>query len=452
MNRRVVIAGASSGVGKTLVASAISYALRTRGYKVQPFKVGPDYIDPGYLSHAAARPARNLDSWLMGKDGLVESYVRASTDADISVIEGVMGYYDGLSGKTNQASTYEVSRILDAPVILVVNSAKAARSVGALVAGFAKYQPLSRIAGVVLNHVGSKRHVQFCTDAIEQLHIPVIGAIPRNSSLELRSRHLGLVPVPDSATSSRAALRAIKAAVDYIDIDAVEKISRSRLVRKTPLRSSRSRKKRTRICVALDSSFNFYYQDNLEALKSKGAELRFFSPTIDKKIPPCDALYLGGGFPEVRASLLAKNSAMRKAVLRHATKERLAVYAECGGLMYLLSSISQGAKKHAMAGVIDGDTVMTKKMVLNYTSAKVSKDCLVAGRSSLLRGHEFHYSRISNLGADTSFAYSLERGEGIRNKLDGIVQDEVLASYGHLYIDSKRADIMINGICKAARA
>ncbi len=451
MGRRIVIAGVASGVGKTLVASAVSYGMRRRGYAVQPFKVGPDYIDPGYLSLAAGREARNLDSWLMGRSQLVESFASSAAGADVSVIEGVMGYYDGMSGRTNRSSTHEVACILGAPVILVVDVRSAARSVAAVVAGFARYQPNARIAGVILNRVKSARHARFCTDAIEQLRIPVLGLIPHSESYALESRHLGLVPPVESAAKRKRAMAAIAAAADHIDIDSIVRISRTAPKLKVRPRPRKSGRVRARVCVALDSSFNFYYRDNLDALEQNGAELEFFSPVSDRRLPECDAIYLGGGFPEVRASPLSRNSAMRNAIKKHATIDRRAIYAECGGMMYLSRAIKSGNRRHAMAGVLDAQTEMKKKMVLNYTRATVAKNCLVARRTKKLHGHEFHYSHLTGVGPDTEFAYRLDDGVGIRDESDGILQDGVLASYGHLYFGSAVADRIVDGICTAAR-
>lgn len=452
VNPRIIIAGVSSGVGKTLVASAVSYGMRKRGYTVQPFKVGPDYIDPGYLKLGARREARNLDSWLMGKERLVESFASAAVGADISVIEGVMGYYDGISGQTSRASTHETSHILGAPVVLVVDVSRAARSVAAVVMGFRKYRSNSRIAGVILNRVSSARHAKFCTDAIEQLHIPILGLIPRDESFALESRHLGLVPPVESLTKRKSAMRAISGASDHILIDELVRIAYS--AQKLGVRPRRHKSKRVcaKVCVALDSSFNFYYRDNLDALEQNGARLKFFSPVSDSRLPVCDAIYLGGGFPEVRASPLSRNSAMRKAIKKHATQDRRVIYAECGGLMYLSRAIKSGKARHTMTGVIDAQTIMTKKMVLNYTRAAITQNCLVGSHPKRIHGHEFHYSRLSDVGSDTSFAYVLDRGVGIRNGSDGIIQDEVLASYGHLYFGSGDiAKNIVSNICKVAR-
>ena len=448
---RIIVAGVSSGAGKTLAASAIAHGLRKAGYAVQPFKVGPDYIDPGYLSLAAGREARNLDSWLMGRAGLAGSFARAASDADIAVIEGVMGYYDGLSGTSNRASTYEAASILRAPVVLVVDASGAARSVAATVAGFARYQGGSRIAGVILNRVASRRHEEICAGALGQAGFRIMGSIPRGGEYALESRHLGLVPPAEGGPARSSAVRAIRAASEHIDTGAIADLARRAPPLRAPARAPRARRTRARVAVALDSSFNFYYRDNLEALERAGARLEFFSPVSDKSLPDCDGLYIGGGFPEVLAGPLGRNSAMRRAVRRHADSERRAVYAECGGLMYLTRSIESGGRRRAMAGVIDARTVMRKKATLNYTRGAVARDCLVRPRAHRIRGHEFHYSQLDGLGEDTSFAYRLDAGAGIRGGLDGMMQDAVLASYGHLYFGGDAAARMVDGMRDAAR-
>ncbi len=448
---RVIIGGVSSGVGKTLVACAIVHGMRERGYSVQPFKVGPDYIDPGYLSIAAGREAKNLDTWLMGRRRVMETFADSSS-SDVSVIEGVMGHYDGTSGRTNRASTHEASQLLSAPVILVVDASRAARSIAATVKGFSSYQSPSNIVGVILNKVGSKRHTKFCVDSLEQSGMAVVGAIPRDASMALESRHLGLVPPVEASSRRTRALNAFREASGHIHIDAVLSVARS--AKPLPiLRPEPARRKPAiaTIGVALDSSFNFYYRDNLEALEREGARLEFFSPTSDAKLPGCDGLYIGGGFPEVLGSPLERNTGMRRAIKAHAEKERRAIYAECGGLMYLARSITVGKRRYAMAGVIDAQAKMGKKPTLNYTRGAITRRCLIAARPQCMRGHEFHYSSLEGLPEDTSLAYALEAGAGISGGRDGIVQDAVLASYGHLYFGDVRARGLVEAVRAAAR-
>jgi cobyrinic acid a,c-diamide synthase len=356
---RIVLSGTSSNVGKTSITAGIIYGMKKQGYSVQPFKVGPDYIDPTYLTEVSGKDTRNLDIWLMGKHGLLKTFVNNSS-CDISIIEGVMGYYDGFSGDSNFSSTHHVATILKAPVILVLDASKTARSIAAIALGFKKFH--------------------------KNLNIQKIIEISK-------------------ATSS------------------IPKI-----------KEDVTKKPKTTIAISLDNSFNFYYKDNLDALKREGARIKFFSPISDSKIPNCDGLYIGGGFPEILGSSLEKNQKMRRAIKKFA-EENFPIYAECGGLMYLTRSINYGKKKFRMVGLFDAETKMTKKMKLNYTKGNVINGCLIAPISNEIRGHEFHFSEINSLPNDSRFAYKLEIGEGIKNHKDGLLLNNTLASYGHLYFN-----------------
>ena len=339
---RLIIAGATSGVGKTSITSAIIYGIKKCGYTVQPFKVGPDYIDPSYLSSISKNNAKNLDVWLMGENELVQSFVKNST-SDISIVEGVMGYYDGFGGKTNFASTHHVASLLKAPTVLVLDASKAARSIAATALGFAKFHRNSRIVGIILNRIGSKKHENMCRQALTNLKIPILGFIPKNSE-SMESRHLGLIPVREQKSLQNKIRKVSREISDNLDIDKIVQICKS--VPELPKMKPKKFKKPTAtVAVALDSSFNFYYHDNLEALRREGAKLKFFSPINDKKIPACDLIYIGGGFPEVLGQSLERNTTMRKMIKKHA-EEGMPIYAECGGLMYLTKSISFGEKKY----------------------------------------------------------------------------------------------------------
>lgn len=427
---RITLAGTSSGVGKTTITSAIIYGMRRHGYSVQPFKVGPDFIDPTYLSAVSGRPARNLDAWLMGRRGVMKEFVQNS-EGDVSVIEGVMGYYDGFSGGSNFASTYHVSQLVRSPVILVLDASKAARSVAATALGFAKFQRNARIAGLVLNKVGSRRHEDLCREALSGLGIPVVGAVPRDQSQGLESRHLGLVPVSEMKSLERKIKSVAKACSEFIDIERIIGISR-RAPALQGVQKAPPSKRRARIGVALDESFNFYYRENLDSLRREGATLEFFSPIHDRKVPSCDGLYIGGGFPEVKGEALAKNRSMKDKI-REKAEDGLPVYAECGGLMYLTRSIRYGRKKFEMAGLFDAETVMQKGLKLNYTKAQVIRPCPVSGAGAVLHGHEFHFSELESVSKDSRFAYGMEIGVGIGGRRDGLVAQNTLASYMHMH-------------------
>ncbi len=430
---RLVIAGATSGVGKTSITSAIIFGIKKHGYSVQPFKVGPDYIDPSYLSSISNNDAKNLDVWLMGKNELVQSFVKNSA-SDVSIIEGVMGYYDGFGGKTNFASTHHVASLLKAPTILVLDASKAARSIAATALGFSKFHRNSRIVGIILNKIGSKKHEKMCRQALANLKTPILGSITKNSE-SMESRHLGLIPVKEQKSLQNKIRKVSREISDDLDIDKIVQICKS--VPHLPKAQSKKFKKPTStVAVALDSSFNFYYHDNLEALRREGAKLKFFSPVSDKKIPVCDLIYIGGGFPEVLGQSLERNTTMRKLIKKRA-EEGTAIYAECGGLMYLTKSISFGNKKYKMVGLFDAETQMTKKMTLNYTEGRIRSNCIVSAPAKF-RAHEFHYSKIRNLPRDAKLVYDLKIGEGIVGKRDALSEYNTLASYCHLYFDSAK--------------
>ena len=430
---RLVVAGATSGVGKTSITSAIIYGIKKRGYSVQAFKVGPDYIDPSYLSAISGNDTRNLDVWLMGENELVQSFVKNST-SDISIIEGVMGYYDGFGGKTNYASTHHVASLLKSPTILVLDASKAARSIAATALGFAKFHHNSRIVGIILNKIGSKKHENMCKQALANLKVPILGSILKNSE-SMESRHLGLIPVKEQKSLQNKIRKISRKISDSLDIDKILQICKN--VPQLPKVQQKKFKNPTAtVAVALDSSFNFYYHDNLEALRREGAKLKFFSPVSDKKIPKCDLIYIGGGFPEVLGQSLERNTTMRNLIKKHA-EEGMPIYAECGGLMYLTKSISFGKKKYKMVGLFDAETQMTKKMTLNYTEGRITSNCLISGPAKF-RAHEFHYSKISNLARDAKLVYDLKIGEGISGKKDALSEYNTLASYCHLYFDSAK--------------
>jgi len=430
---RLVVAGATSGVGKTSITSAIIYGIKKRGYTVQPFKVGPDYIDPSYLSAISENDTRNLDVWLMGENELVQSFVKNST-SDVSIIEGVMGYYDGFGGKTNYASTHHVASLLKSPTVLVLDASKVARSIAATALGFAKFHRNSRIVGIILNKIGSKKHEWMCRQALANLKIPILGSILKNSE-SMESRHLGLIPVKEQKSLQNKIRKISREISDNLDIDKIIQICKN--VPQLPKVQSKKFKKPTvTVAVALDSSFNFYYHDNLEALRREGAGLKFFSPVADKKIPSCDLIYIGGGFPEVLGNSLEKNSIMRKLIKKHA-EDGMPIYAECGGLMYLTKSISFGKRKYKMVGLFDAETQMTEKMTLNYTEGRISSSCLVSAPAKF-HAHEFHYSKIRNLPRDAKLVYDLKIGEGIAGKKDALTEYNTLASYCHLYFDSAK--------------
>lgn len=437
---RIVIAGVTSGVGKTSVAVAIMNALRKRCLRVQPFKVGPDFIDPSYHTSVTKRHSRNLDVWMMGRQGMLSCFVSACSGADVAVVEGVMGLFDGMSGRNDIASTAHVAKILDAPVLLVVDASKAARSIAAIILGFLHFDRKLRIAGVIINNVSGKRHADYITDALARtVRVPIVGVIPRNSEIKMEERHLGLVPTAELEEAKRKAItvHTAKYIADCLDIDKVLSLCSTTTLPDAPNRAKLPAK--TRIAVALDESFNFYYKDNLDGLERSGAQLVYFSPVWDKELPEeTNGIILGGGFPEVLADQLEKNRFMIKSI-RRAVEAGTPIYGECGGLMYLTRSITgyKGEKKvRKMTGLVEADTLMTRSLTLNYTEAEC--DGPLFGKIHV-RGHEFHYSSIQNVADDSKFSYSMKRGKGVTGSHDGfIINDSGLAAYMHLHFANSK--------------
>ena len=446
---RIVIAGATSGVGKTSITCSIIYALQKHGFSVQPFKVGPDYIDPGYLSSISKHETYNLDAWLMGDKQLLNSFI-SNSKSNVSVIEGVMGYYDGFGGDSNYASTHHVASLTKSPVVLVLDASKTSRSIAATALGFIKFHRNSRIVGIILNKIGSKKHELLCRNALEKTKIPIIGVIPKNPLLNMPSRHLGLISTIESKTLKKQIEKISKIISNNLDINQIIKIIKNstQLSKKS---KAVHKKVKTTIGVALDTSFNFYYQDNLEALRREGANLKFFSPIKNKKIPKCDGLYIGGGFPEILGDSLSKNQIMKESI-KKLSEDNLPIYAECGGLMYMTKSISSQNKKYKMIGLFDAETKMTNKMRLNYTKGKIGSKNPITEKLHNFQGHEFDYSQLESVSSDSKFVYDLEIGEGIKKHQDGLIQDNTLASYGHLYFDSSDyAQIFVKNCVKSSR-
>jgi len=418
----VLIAGTHSGVGKTTVTLGLMAALKERGLKVQPFKVGPDFIDPSHHSAICGRPSLNLDTYMMGIDGVRNAFARGVKGADVAVIEGVMGLYDGLDG-TDAASTAEVARALDVPVLLVINVHGASRSAAALELGFKSFDPGVRIEGTLLNRVGSDRHLSMLKSCLK---LPVIGAIPRKQEVSLPSRHLGL----EMGFESDHNLKALAALIEEnSDLDSVLEM-RCKVPEFTDQAESPIR---ARIGVAFDEAFCFYYQENFEGLRRLGADLVFFSPMRDD-LPDVDGLYLGGGYPELHIEELENSSARMQ--IKRASEAGMPIYGECGGLIYLTQEIDQEGIHHKMAGALPAKTIMTKRLqALGYVEAEVVGENPVASVGKRARGHEFHYSRVE-IENDARFAYRLRRGKGISDGRDGLVEHSTLGSYLHAHFST----------------
>lgn len=423
---RVVVGGTHSGVGKTTVATGLMAAFRARGRRVGSAKVGPDYIDPGYHALATGRPARNLDAWMSGPDNLPSLAGRASAGADLMIVEGVMGLFDGASDGT-LSSTADVARLLDAPVVLVVDASAMSASVAAVVHGYASLDPQVTVAGVILNRVGSPGHEVMLREAIEPLAIPVLGALHRDDALTWRDRHLGLVPVVERPREVGLALERLAAVMERsVDLAAVEAIASgaSPVAVDDPPLPARVDGPRVRIAIAGGPAFSFGYPDNLEALDAAGAELVPFDPCADERLPDaCAGLVAGGGFPEVYGEALAANRPLLDEV-RSVIAAGIAVWAECGGLLWLARQLDG----HPMAGVVAADAVMTDRLTLGYRSGSTRAPSSLGPAGLPLRGHEFHYSTVEP-GGD---ALDLEGRFGAGRA--GFATPRLLASYLHLHL------------------
>ncbi len=429
-------------------------ALRRKGLTVQPFKCGPDYIDPGHHRAAAGRPSRNLDCWMMGEEGVRRSFARAAADADCAVVEGVMGLFDGaFSGKID-GSTAHVAKLLGIPVILVVNAKAMARSLAALVHGFATFEPGVEIVGVIANNVSSPKHEGLLKEALTAAQLPpLLGAIPHEKKLELPERHLGLLPSPESKLDDEWHERLADLVEQHVDIDLLLKLSgedgspsRARGGEAVPERpfdfveaaSCRFTCGGTpHLGIARDEAFNFYYEDNLDLLRESGVVLVPFSPIHDERLPDgLDGLYLGGGFPEMFAPQLARNTSMRQAVKAFADADG-SIFAECGGLMYLCEAIEDAAKtRHMMCGVIPAVARMGSKLRrLGYVEAKTSGDSFFGSAGTVIRGHEFHWSdvELTGSGASPEPAFRTRGASGGDWTPMGFHVGKVIASYFHAH-------------------
>jgi cobyrinic acid a,c-diamide synthase len=425
---RVVVAGTHSGVGKTTVATGLLAALRRAGHRPASAKVGPDFIDPGYHALASGRPPRNLDAWMCGTSAVLPLAARAADGANVLVVEGVMGMFDGANDGT-PSSTADLARLLDAPVLLVVDASALSGSVAALVSGYAGFAPDVRVAGVVLNRVGSDGHEVLLREALAPLGIPVVGALRRDDALTWRDRHLGLVPVAESPDAVGAALDRLAVAIaERIDLAAVMSVARSAPPLACddvllPPRVVVDTEAPVPVAVAAGAAFTFTYQDTLDALVAAGAEPVPFDPRTDPALPEGVAgLIAGGGFPEVHAADLAANEPLLKD-LRTRAAGGLPIWAECGGLLWLTERLDD----LPMAGLIPATARMTSKLTLGYRTARVVEPSPVGPAGAELRGHEFHYSTVEPGGS----ALELSARWGSRG--DGFAGPHLLATYVHVH-------------------
>lgn len=438
----IIIAGVTSSVGKTTVAVGIMDALRRRGLEVQPFKVGPDYIDPGHHTASSgntARVSRNLDTWMMPTAAVLELYHRAMIGADVGVVEGVMGLFDGYSGREDVGSTAHVARLLKAPVVLIVDVSHTARSAAATVIGFQRFDQTVELSGVILNNVGSAGHLRAVAEAIgASSGLPVLGYLHRSPNLVLPHRHLGLVPAAEGPPRRAFQEKLAQEVENNFDIDAILRLARGHHPPPPSLSGlfpEVAIPPRVNIAVARDEAFSFYYQDNLDLLAAWGSRLAAFSPLHDAKLPPSiGGIYIGGGFPEVFAATLSANQSLMNDI-RMAAQKGMPIYGECGGLMYLGQAIVDfGGRRHPMVGVAPGEAVMKRSALsLGYAEVEARASNPLMEASERARGHEFHYSEWQGDAAGFAPAYSVLNRAG---RLAGFVRGNILASYVHLHFAS----------------
>jgi len=444
--KQLFISAAHKSSGKTTVSIGLCAAWRARGIAVQPFKKGPDYIDPLWLGQAAGRPCYTLDAYLMNADEIRAEVARRLHDGALGLIEGNKGLYDGLDldGSNSNAA---LAALLGAPVVLVIDARGMTRGIAPLILGYQAFDKNIRIAGVILNRLGGPRHEAKLRAVIEHYtDVPVLGAIQHDPRLTIVERHLGLIP-SNEALAANARIDAIAAAVaEQVDLDRILVIAASAGTLPAPAAPGHSSQFRTipqnaagppvRLGVARDAAFGFYYPGDLEALRAAGAELVMFDALRDSQLPAVDGLFIGGGFPETHMDALSANHALRGQV-RDAIEAGLPVYAECGGLMYLARGIEWQGRRAEMVGAIPADIVMHDRPVgRGYVHLRETGRGLwpraAGAEAALMRAHEFHYSSVENLPADVEFAYEVARGHGIDGRHDGIVYKNLLAAYTHL--------------------
>jgi len=456
MIRALLIAGVSSGVGKTTVTVGLLEALRRRGLRVQAFKVGPDFIDPGFHAQVTGRPSYNLDGWICSRASVLETVARRAADADLALIEGVMGCFDGSEGKSDEGSTAQVAKWLGAPIVLVVDARAMARSGAAVVLGFERFDPDLPIAGVIWNRVSGETHARWLDEALQQrCRALPLGWLPREETLSLPERHLGLVTARERRLTGEFLEPLVAAVEKSVDLDRLLSLARSSVAPWVEAAGAageskdqgpgaadatgvpRARAPVAQIGVALDEAFQFYYPANFDLLRAAGAELVFWSPLKDSALPPVDGLYLGGGYPELYAVELSSNVAMREAIRAFAESGR-PLYAECGGLMYCARALEDlDGSEHPMIGLLPSTVRMKpKKLTLGYVEVEFARDNPLAPAGTRVRGHEFHYSRIDEVPASVPRVCRVRRRRGGEERSEGYLLGNALMSYVHLHFGS----------------
>jgi cobyrinic acid a,c-diamide synthase len=437
---RLVIAGTESSAGKTTFTVGLIGALRARGLTVAVFKCGPDYLDPTYHARAAGRQSHNLDGWMMGREAVLSTLTRGSAGADIAVIEGVMGLFDGASAQGEDGSTAQIAKWIGAPVLLVVNASGMARSIAAIAHGFATFDPDLRLTGLICNRVGSKGHLELLRQACERP--PVLGGMPADQKLSFPERHLGLLAADDRSVPESLLASWSDIVTQWCDLDAIAALARSA----EPLNAQRSgpaaasHRIKCKIAVAFDEAFHFYYVDNLSRLEQAGAQLVMFSPIHDAHLPDVDGIYIGGGYPEAYAEQLAANTTMRREIASFAAAGGV-VYGECGGLMYLCSELrTLDGRDHPMCAVVPARTEMYDRLqALGYVEVRTHRQSILGAAGTQFRGHQFRYSRLTPFSSAPQSAFRIIRRYGGDQADEGFQIGNTIASYVHAHWASNPA-------------
>lgn len=432
---RIIIAGTHSGVGKTTIVTGLLAVLKQRGLTVQSYKVGPDYIDPGYHQMASGKSAHNLDTWLIPTDKVVPIFTKTAIGNDVVIVEGVMGLYDG--GRTGVSSTATIAKLLKAPVVLVIDAKSVGESAAAIALGFKMYDPDVNLVGVIINRLGSKNHKNMICEALEKIKIPVLGCIFRNETLHMPERHLGLTPVTEH--DAHGMITQLQEQISaQIDIEGLLKIAHHSPTLSTPLEitSTHQFPTKVRIGVAQDEAFSFYYPESLDVLKTMGAEIVPFSPIRDTELPQVDGLLFGGGFPEMFVKELTDNNRMRQSI-RQACQEGMPVYAECGGFMYLTKQIIDfNGQQYDMVGVIPAKCHMESRLqTVGYVEAAALTNNVLCAAGDILRGHEFHFSQMTFDDNHEAFPWAFEFKKTRTGELytGGYAYNNIVASYLHMH-------------------
>lgn len=436
--KKILIAGTNSGVGKTTISLGIMQALTKRSMKVQPYKVGPDYIDPSYHTFITGRHSRNLDSYMLDDEQIKYVFNKSSEDADISVVEGVMGLYDGIGIDLDNCTSSYTSKLLKAPVILVINGKAMAASSAAMVLGYKELDKYVNIAGVIVNNVKTKTHYEIIKNAVEKYcGVEVLGYFPPNNEFSLESRHLGLVPSVEIDSLKTKFSNLADEIEKYINIDRILEISESEEIKTSFEVDSfikNSKVENKTIAIAYDKAFNFYYRENIELLRDLGLNIKYFSPLQDKEVPNADYIYIGGGFPEIFGKELEANISMRASILE-SHKRKTPIYAECGGLMYLGEKlINQENEEYDMVGIFKGASKMTASLRrFGYSFGTAKEDTILSRKGEVIKGHEFHHS-VFETNEDCAYIMRKERDKKIVDEWEGgYSKDNTLATYLHTH-------------------